>query len=137
MQYINFSKEKNYKIIECSRKELDLTNQLSVNKWFYKNKPEIVINAAGKVGGILDNKNFQPDYIYTNTMIGLNLINSSLKYDVKKLVNLGSACIYPRRTKQPIKEEYLLTSQLEYTNEGYALAKIITLKYCQHLKKKR
>ena len=69
-------------------------------------------------------------------MIGLNLINSSLKYDVKKLVNLGSACIYPRRTKQPIKEEYLLTSQLEYTNEGYALAKIITLKYCQHLKKK-
>lgn len=127
---------KNYKIINCRRKDLDLTNQNLVLKWFKKNKPDIVINAAGKVGGILDNKNNQPDYLYINSMIGLNIINSSLKYNVKKLINLGSACIYPKTTTQPIKENALLSSRLEQTNEGYALAKIVTLKYCQFLKKK-
>ena len=99
-----------------------------MNNWFKKFRPEIVINAAGKVGGIMDNKKFQSDYIYINSMIGLNIINSSLKYNVKKLINLGSACIYPKKTSQPIKENSLLTSNLEETNEGYALAKIITLK---------
>ena len=129
-------KKKNFLILDCKRKDLDFTNQYSVDKWFKKYKPEIVINAAGKVGGILDNKNFQPDYIYINSMIGLNIINSSLRYRVKKLINLGSACIYPKKTSQPISENALLSSQLEETNEGYALAKIISLKYCQHLKKK-
>ena len=128
-------KKKGLNIIECKRKDIDFTNQSSVNNWFKKFRPEIVINAAGKVGGIMDNKKFQSDYIYINSMIGLNIINSSLKYNVKKLVNLGSACIYPKKTNQPIKENSLLTSNLEETNEGYALAKIITLKYCQHLKK--
>ena len=128
-------KKKGLNIIECKRKDIDFTNQSSVNNWFKKFRPEIVINAAGKVGGIMDNKKFQSDYIYINSMIGLNIINSSLKYNVKKLVNLGSACIYPKKTSQPIKENSLLTSNLEETNEGYALAKIITLKYCQHLKK--
>jgi len=130
-------KKKNlFKIIECSRKDLDFTNQKAVDMWFKKNKPEVVINAAGRVGGILDNSTYQPDYLYINTMIGLNLINSSLKYNVKKLINLGSACIYPKKVKQPIKEDSLLSSQLEKSNEGYALAKIVCLKYCQYLKNK-
>jgi len=132
----NFLKKKNKKLIIVPKKNLDLTEQNSVRKWFEKNQPDIVINAAGKVGGILDNKNFQSDYLYINTMIGLNLINSSIKYGVKKFINLGSACIYPKKTQQPIKENYLLTSSLEETNEGYALAKILTLKYSQYLKKK-
>jgi len=134
--YKLLKKKKNFNIIECKRKDLDFTNQLLVEKWFKKNKPDIVINAAGKVGGILDNKNFQPDYIYINSMIGLNIINSSFRYNVKKLINLGSACIYPKKAKQPIKENSLLSSFLEETNEGYALAKILSLKYSQHLKKK-
>ena len=134
--YNLIKKEKFYKIIDCPRKKLDLTNLKDVEKWFKKNKPQIVINCAGKVGGILDNSNYQDDYLYINTIIGLNLINLSLKYKVKKLINLGSACIYPKRTKQPIKEEYLLSSYLEPTNEGYALAKISVLKYCEYIKKK-
>ena len=132
----NFLKKKKFKIIECKRKDLDFTNQSLVEKWFKKNKPKIVINAAGKVGGIMDNKNFQSDYIYINSMIGLNIINASFKFGVKKLINLGSACIYPKKVKQPIKENFLLSSYLEETNEGYALAKILSLKYSQHLKDK-
>ncbi len=132
----NLFKKKKIKIINCRRKDLDFTSQKSVDKWFKKNKPNIVINAAGKVGGILDNYNFQPDYLYINSMIGMNIVNSSLKYNVKKLINLGSSCIYPKKTKQPITENSLLSSSLEKTNEGYALSKIITLKYCQYIKQK-
>ena len=135
--YRLIKKKKLYKIIECKRKDLDFTSQSSVDQWFKKNKPEIVINAAGKVGGILDNSTYQSDYLYINTMIGLNLINSSLKYNVKKFINLGSACIYPKNVKQPITEDSLLSSQLEKSNEGYAIAKIACLKYCQYLKKKK
>ena len=129
-------KKKNFLVIDCKRKDLDFTSQLSVDKWFKKNKPELVINAAGRVGGILDNSNYQSDFLYINSMIGLNIINSSLKYDVKKLINLGSACIYPKKVKQPINENSLLTSVLEETNEGYAISKIVSLKYCQHIKQK-
>ena len=129
-------KKKNFKIIDCKRRDLDFTNQVSVDKWFKKHRPKIVINAAGKVGGILDNQTHQSDYLFINSMIGLNIINSSLKYNVKKLINLGSACIYPKKTDQPIKESALLSSYLEETNEGYALAKILILKYSQYLKKK-
>ena len=128
--------KKIFKIIECNRENLDFTNQKEVDKWFKKNKPEIVINAAGRVGGILDNSTYQSDYLYINTLIGLNIINSSLNYNVKKLINLGSACIYPKNVKQPIKEDSLLSSQLEKSNEGYAIAKIVCLKYCQYLKQK-
>ena len=129
-------KKKNYTVISCGRKDLDLTNQQNVNQWFKKNKPEIVINAAGRVGGILDNSKFQTDYIYINTMIGFNVLNASLNENVKKLINLGSACIYPKNSKQPITEEDLLTSKLEPTNEGYATAKIASLKYCEHINRK-
>ena len=129
-------KKKNFNILQCKRKDLDLTNQNHVEKWFKKNRPDIVINAAGKVGGILDNSKYIDEYIYINIMIGFNLLNCANKYGVKKFINLGSACIYPREAKQPIKENYLLSSQLEKTNEGYALAKIATLKYCEYLNKK-
>ncbi len=131
-----FERTKKYKLLICSRKELDFTDAYKVNRWFKRNKPNIVINCAGKVGGIMDNSKYQPDYLFKNTMIGLNLLNSSLKYNVKKFINLGSACIYPKKTKQPIKEEYLLSSYLEKTNEGYALAKISVLKYCEYLRHK-
>ena len=134
--YKLIKKKKSFKIIECNRKNLDFTNQKEVEKWFKKNKPEIVINAAGRVGGILDNSTYQSDYLYINTMIGLNLINSSLNHNVKKFINLGSACIYPKNVRQPISEDSLLSSQLEKSNEGYAIAKIVCLKYCQYLKQK-
>ena len=127
-------KKENYKILNCRRKDLDFSNQSSVNKWFKKYKPDIVINAAGRVGGILDNLVYQPDYIYENTMIGFNLIHSSLRNDVKKFINLGSVSNYPRKTKIPIKESYLLTSSLEKTNEAYAISKISTIKFCEYIK---
>tara|TARA_B100001093_G_scaffold149464_1_gene142190 strand:+ start:1120 stop:2043 length:924 start_codon:yes stop_codon:yes gene_type:complete len=134
--YNLLKRNKSYQIVNCPRNKLDLTNLRNVEKWFKKNKPHIVINCAGRVGGILDNSNYQDEYLYINTIIGLNLINVSLRYNVKKLINLGSACIYPKKTKQPIKEEFLLSSYLEPTNEGYAIAKISILKYCEYLKKK-
>ena len=134
--YNLIKKDKSFNIIDCPRKKLDLTNIKKVEKWFKKNKPDVVINCAGKVGGILDNSKFQDEYLFTNTLIGLNLVNVSLRFNVKKLINLGSACIYPKKTKQPINEDYLLSSNLESTNEGYALAKISVLKYCEYLNKK-
>ena len=129
-------KDRKFITLNCKRKELDFTSQKSVEVWFERNKPDVVINAAGRVGGILDNSRYQSDYLYINTMIGMNIINSSLKNNVKKLINLGSACVYPKRVKQPITESSLLTSSLEKTNEGYALAKITSLKYCQYLRQK-
>ena len=132
----NLLKKKGLKITDCKRKDLDFTNQLSVDKWFKKNRPDVVIIAAGRVGGILDNKNFQSEYLYINSMIGLNIINASLRFKVKKIINLGSACIYPKKNKQPIKENSLLSSKLEETNEGYALAKILSVKYLEYLRKK-
>ena len=129
-------KEKKFHIISCKRTQLDLTNQKSVNEWVKKNRPTIIINAAGKVGGILDNSLYPDEYLYDNIMIGLNLIKTSLNYNIKQFINLGSACIYPKRTRQPIKEHYLMQSKLEESNEGYAVAKIAVLKYCEYLHKK-
>ena len=129
-------KKKEYNIIDCKRSESDLTNQNTVEKWFKKNKPTIVINAAGKVGGILDNNSYPHEYLYINTMIGLNLLKNSLNYNVRQFINLGSACIYPKKTRLPIKEQYILSSKLEESNEGYALAKIVVLKYSEYLQKK-
>jgi GDP-L-fucose synthase len=134
--YRLLKKNNSYKIIECPRKKIDFTDINQVEIFFKRNKPNIVINCAGKVGGILDNSNYQNDYLYINSTIGLNLVNISFKYNVKKFINLGSACIYPKKTKQPIKEDFLLSSSLEKTNEGYALAKILVLKYCEYIKNK-
>jgi len=129
--------EKKFNVLNVPRKSLDLTNMSLVNSWFKKNKPDIVINAAARVGGIMDNSRFIHEYLNINMMIGFNLINASLKFNVKKFINLGSACIYPKVAKLPIKEDYLLSGYLEKTNEGYALAKIASLKYCSYLKKKK
>jgi GDP-L-fucose synthase len=131
----NLLKKKNLNIIECKRNSLDLLNQASVDSWFKKNKVDIVINCAGRVGGILENSLKKDLFLNDNILIGMNLINSSIKYKVKQFINLGSACIYPKLTRQPIKEDYLLSSELESTNEGYAIAKIATLKYCEYLNK--
>ena len=129
----NLLKKKNLNIIECKRSSLDFLNQNSVDSWFKKNEVEIVVNCAGRVGGILENSLKKDLFLNDNILIGINLINASLKYNVKQFINLGSACIYPKVTPLPIKEDYLLSSQLESTNEGYAIAKIATLKYCEYL----
>ena len=103
-------KEEGYEnIVTRNFEELDLTRQEEVEKFFEKEKPEYVINCAAKVGGILANKTYPADFIYINIMIATNIIHSSYKNDVKKLINLGSTCIYPKLAKQPLKEEYLLT----------------------------
>jgi GDP-L-fucose synthase len=131
----NFLKKKKLRIIDCKRKDLNFLNYNSVYEFFRKNKPNVVINAAGKVGGILDNSRFPLEYLNENIKIGFNILNVSYETKVKKLINLGSACIYPKKNKLPIKEDYLLTGPLEKTNEGYAIAKIATLKLCEYYNK--
>jgi len=111
--------------------ELDLTDQAAVDSFFADEKPEYVILAAARVGGIVANNTYRADFIYINLMIQNNIIYASYKYGVKKLLFLGSTCIYPKNAPQPLKEDYLLTSELEYTNEPYAIAKIAGLKMCE------
>ena len=113
-------------------RELDLTNQQAVNEFFEKEKPEYVFLAAAKVGGILANNTYPAEFIYENLMIEANIIHASYKYGVKKLLFLGSSCIYPKLAPQPLKEEYLLTGPLEETNEAYAVAKIAGIRLCKH-----
>ena len=119
-------------LITPSLQELDLTNQAAVQAFFEKVKPEYVIHAAGKVGGILANKSYPAEYMQQNLIMAVNIIHSAYLSGVRKLMFLGSSCIYPRLCPQPIKEEYLLTGELESTNEAYALAKIAGLKMAQH-----
>jgi GDP-L-fucose synthase len=114
-----------------SMEELDLTGQKAVDKFFSVERPEYVLIAAAKVGGIVANNALRADFIYINLMIQSNIIFSAWKYGVKKLLFLGSTCIYPKNAPQPLKEDYLLTSQLEYTNEPYAIAKVAGLKMCE------
>lgn len=122
-------------IITKDHKELDLCVQKDVEDFFKKEKPEYVFLAAAKVGGIVANEQALADFMYENMMIEMNVIHSAWKNECKKLEFLGSSCIYPRMAKQPIKEEYLMTGELEKTNEAYALAKISGLKYCEFLNK--
>jgi GDP-L-fucose synthase len=117
-------------IITRTSKELDLTNQSAVKDLFAKEKPEYVFLAAAKVGGIHANNSFRAEFIYSNLMIQTNVIHSSYENKVKKLLFLGSSCIYPKLAPQPLKEEYLLTGILEHTNEPYAIAKIAGIKMC-------
>ena len=119
-------------LISRIHKELDLTNQQAVNEFFKQEKPEYVFLAAAKVGGILVNNTYPAEFIYENLMIEANIIHASYKYGVKKLLFLGSSCIYPKLAPQPLKEEYLLTGSLEETNEAYAVAKIAGIKLCKH-----
>ncbi len=119
-------------IITRTHKELDLTSQAQTQEFFEKEKPEYVFLAAAKVGGIHANNTYPADVAYINIMRESNVIKASYDYGVKKLLFLGSSCIYPKLCPQPIKEEYLLTGPLEKTNEAYAIAKIAGLKMCQY-----
>ena len=119
-------------LIYRTHSELDLTNQQAVNEFFDKEKPEYVFLAAAKVGGILANSTYPADFIYQNLMIESNVIHAAYKHNVKKLLFLGSSCIYPKFAPQPMKEEYLLTGELEETNEAYAIAKIAGIRLCKH-----
>ena len=111
--------------------KLDLRNQADVNNLFKSEKPEVVIIAAAKVGGILANNTYRAEFIYDNLMIEANIIHASYDNNVEKLIFLGSSCIYPKLAPQPLKEEYLLSDYLEYTNEPYAVAKIAGIKLCE------
>ena len=127
---------KGYKnIIYRTHKELDLTNQESVRRFFEEEKPEYVFLAAAKVGGIHANNTYPADFIYDNLMIQNNVIKAAHDFEVKKLLFLGSTCIYPKMAPQPIEEEYLLTGSLEETNEAYAVAKIAGLEMCKFFKR--
>ena len=120
-------------IITRSHRELDLTRQDEVEKFFKEEKPEYVFLAAAKVGGIIANENALADFLYENMILEMNVIHEAWKNGCKKLEFLGSSCIYPKLAPQPLKESYLLTGELEKTNEAYALAKISGLKYCEFL----
>ncbi len=119
-------------LIYRTHSELDLTDQQQVNRFFEEEKPEYVFLAAAKVGGILSNSKYPADFIYQNLMIESNVIHAAYKYGVEKLLFLGSSCIYPKFAPQPMKEEYLLTGELEETNEAYAVAKIAGIRLCKH-----
>ncbi len=119
-------------LIKESSNKLDLRNSLETEHFFKSKNPEFVFLAAAKVGGILANSTYKADFIYDNIMIQNNVIHCSHKYKVEKLLFLGSSCIYPKKSKQPIKEEYLLSGYLEPTNEPYAIAKIAGLKMCEY-----
>lgn len=122
-----------HNLVLRTHKELDLTRQDQVEKFFEEEKPEYVFLAAAKVGGIMGNATAKADFMYDNMILEMNVIHSAWKNGCKKLEFLGSSCIYPRLAPQPMKEDCLLTSALEQTNEAYALAKISGLKYCEYL----
>lgn len=119
-------------LITKSFSELDLRRQSDVEKFFNEQKPNVVIVAAAKVGGILANNTYRAEFIYDNLMIEANLIHASYLNKAEKLIFLGSSCIYPKLAPQPLKEEYLLSGYLEYTNEPYAIAKIAGIKLCEN-----
>jgi GDP-L-fucose synthase len=120
------------RLLTATRDQLDLRDQAAVSYWFRANRPEYVFLVAGTVGGILANSTRPAEFIYDNMLIHATVVHSAHLYRAKKLLYLGSSCIYPRACPQPIKEEYLLTGELEPTNEAYAIAKIAGIKLCQH-----
>jgi len=121
------------KILYKNSKELDLTNFKKVDNFFKKNKPEFLVICAAKVGGILENKSYPMEFLLDNISIQKNLLLAAKKYNIKRTIFLGSSCIYPKCSKIPIKESYLMTGKLEKTNESYALAKIIGIQLCDIL----
>lgn len=118
-------------IITKTSVELDLRNQAQVEQFFEKEKPEYVVDAAAKVGGIYANNTYRADFLYDNLSIQNNIIHAAWKYNTEKLLFLGSSCIYPKMAPQPLKEDYLLSGLLEPTNEPYAIAKIAGIKMCE------
>ena len=130
---VRILKDKGYQnLITRSHRELDLTRQTDMEIFFDTERPDFVFLAAARVGGILANSTYPADFIYQNIMIAANVIQSAFQNGVKKLLNLGSSCIYPRIAPQPLKEEYLLSGKLEETNEAYAVAKIAAIKLCRY-----
>ena len=123
--------QENCTVLTAPRAEADLRNQAAVHGWFERNKPDVVVLAAAKVGGILANDSFPAEFLYDNLMIEANVIEAARQNDVRKLLFLGSSCIYPKFADQPIVEDALLTGPLEPTNEWYAVAKIAGIKLCQ------
>ena len=133
---VRLLREKGYSnIITKSRDELDLTNQVAVNNFFAENLLDVVIMAAGRVGGIRANNIYPAEFIYDNLAIASNTIHAAYKNNVKRFLFLGSSCIYPKHAEQPMREDCLLSSSLEPTNEAYAVAKITGLKLCQYYRK--
>ena len=129
-------KEKGFtNILTADRNQIDLTNLTAVKMFFMLEQPEYVFVAAAKVGGILANQDYPADFIYENLMIQSNIISSAAEFDVKKLLFLGSSCIYPKFAEQPITEDQLLSGHLESSNEAYAIAKIAGIKMCQAYRK--
>ncbi|MEO6489972.1 MAG: GDP-L-fucose synthase [Ferruginibacter sp.] len=118
-------------IIYRTSKELDLRDQAATERFFKEERPQYVFLAAAKVGGIVANNSYRADFLYDNLMIVSNIVHAAFHYKVEKLLFLGSSCIYPKLAPQPIKEEYLLTGSLEYTNEPYAISKIAGIKLCE------
>lgn len=131
----NFNDNGYNNLIGCSSKELDLRNQKEVLDFFEAEKPEVVIDAAARVGGILANNSFPYQFLMDNMQIQNNLIDAALKFNIEKFIFLGSSCIYPKFAPQPLKEDCLLTSSLEPTNEWYAIAKITGVKACEAIRK--
>ncbi|MCB0482003.1 MAG: GDP-L-fucose synthase [Flavobacteriales bacterium] len=131
----NLNKKGYHNLVSRTSKELDLRNQQAVNEFFEAEKPEYVFLAAAKVGGIQANNIYRAEFLYDNLMIEANIIHSAYVHGVKKLLFLGSSCIYPKLAPQPLKEEYLLTDVLEPTNEPYAIAKIAGIKLCENYKR--
>ncbi len=127
-----FEKRGYTNLVYKTHKELDLTNSQAVMEFFEQEKPDWVVQAAAKVGGILGNNTYPVEFMLENLKIQNNIIENSHKFNVKKLLFLGSSCIYPKNTPQPMKEEYLLSDYLEKTNEAYALAKICGIKLCSY-----
>jgi GDP-L-fucose synthase len=133
---VRLLREKGYNnIITKSHDELDLTNQAAVNNFFAENLLDIVVMAAGKVGGIRANNTYPAEFIYANLAIASNTIHAAYKNNVRRFLFLGSSCIYPKHAEQPMREDCLLSSSLEPTNEAYAIAKIAGLKLCQYYRK--
>ena len=127
----NLRKQGYFNIIEATRNRVDFTDQEETKEFFERNKPEYVFVAAAKVGGIMANKTYKGDFLYQNLMIQNNIIHYSMVNDVTKLLFLGSSCIYPKLSTQPITEDQLMTGPLEPTNDAYAIAKIAGIKMCQ------
>lgn len=130
-----FSRDPGVTILTRTRREVELTNQAAVDHFYEKEKPDVAIIAAAKVGGIHANNTYPAEFIYDNMMVAANAVHSAYRHGVKRLLFLGSSCIYPKHAPQPMPEDCLLTSQLEPTNEAYAIAKIAGLKLCQYYRK--
>ena len=132
---VNELKRQGYEnIVTRSHKDLELLDQVSVNKFFEEERPEYVFHLAAKVGGIIGNKTYPADFTYENTIINFNVIHAAHQVGVKKLLNFGSICIYPLKAEVPVKESSLLTGPLESSNEGYAISKIASLMLCKKYK---